>query len=122
REWRMMLGGAFCLAAIALLMQEGYRVFYYGVTRPVPGLPSLYRLTCTLMSDMSCLRIPRAGIYWSAHPVLFIANLTILLSSMAIVTGLVALVFWGGRPEQRIWDRRVSRPPMDTAIREPTAR
>jgi hypothetical protein len=87
----------------------------YGTVRPVPGLPSLYRLYCKLPVDVSCFDIPVAGISWSAHPILFVINLAILLPALTVLAGLLALMLWAWRIEQRILNRRDSRPAIDTA-------
>lgn len=66
-------------AARLLECRRDAQGWLYGTVRPVPGLPSLYRLYCRLPVDVSCFDIPVAGISWSAHPILFVINLAILL-------------------------------------------
>jgi len=113
-----MLAGACCLVGGVALVDTVYQGLVYGTVRPVPGLSSLYRLYCKLAADVGCANLPSPGISWSAHPVLFVVNLAILLPPMTILAGLVALSLWGWRTEQRNLNRRDSRPPIDTAIRE----
>jgi hypothetical protein len=113
-----MLAGACCLVGAIALVDAAYQGLVYGTVRPVPGLPNLYRLYCKLVADVGCVSLPSAGISWSAHPVLFVVNLVVLLPAMTILAGIVALALWGWRIEQRNLNRRDSRPPMGTAIRE----
>jgi hypothetical protein len=118
RKWNWMLAGACCLVGGFALVDAAYQGLVYGTVRPVPGLSSLHRLYCKLAADVSCVDLPSRGISWSAHPVLFVVNLAILLPAMTILAGVVALSLWGWRTEQRNLNRRDSRPLMDTAIRE----
>jgi len=122
REWKVLLAWACCLVLVLTVVHEAYRALVYGIVRPVPGLGSLYRIYCKLAADMSCLDVPLSGISWRAHPVLFVVNLGVLVPAMSVLAALVALMLWGWKTEQRNLDRRASRPPMETAIREPMKR
>jgi hypothetical protein len=119
REWKALLAGAFCLVGVAAFVHEAYRFAAHGTVLSVPGLPSLYRLYCHMTAGSGCLESPSVFISWSVHPILFLINLAVLLASMAVVSALAAVYFWGWKTEQRNLDRRDSRPPLDNAIREP---
>jgi len=122
REWKAMLAAACGLVGLVALVHEGYRVLVYGMVRPIPGLPSLYRLYCRLAADSGCLDMPLARISWNAHPILFVINLAVLLPGVALLAALAPFVVWQWRTEQRNLGRRDSRPPMDRAIRESVKR
>ena len=127
REWRVISGGGFFLAVLFLAVLAGfcyelYRAWAYGTIHPLPLVPTLHGLYCSLTADSGCLPIPSDRISLLTHPVLFFVHLGVLIALAIVVLALVLLFFWGWRIELQGLARRESKPPLDNAIRETTKR
>ena len=127
REWRVISGGGFFLAVLFLAVLAGfcyelYRAWAYGTIHPLPMVPTLHGLYCSLTADSGCLPIPSDRISLLTHPVLFFVHLGVLIALAIVVLALVLLFFWGWRIELQGLARRESQPPLDNAIRETTKR
>src|SRR5919108_2710958 len=127
REWKLILSGAFFLGGLLFLCYQIYCGWAYGRMRSLPLLPSVYDLYCKSVIDSGCVRLPANStwISFSAHPTLFLINLAVVILIAIIVTVFLAMfgvAFRSWRIEQRSLQRRDSRPPLDTSIREPIDR
>jgi ABC-type sugar transport system permease subunit len=120
REWKAILIGAVLLGALLFLLYQIYCGWAYGRMRSLPLLTNLYDLYCKSIIDGGCVGLPAytSLISFSGRPILFLINLAVFILMAMIVTVFLGVAFWSWRMEQRNLQRRESRPPLDTSIRE----
>jgi len=109
---------AFLSAGMVFVAYEVYCAWAYRVVRSIPFTRELYDLYCHLVANSGCSGLPSTWISFKAYPILFFASLAVAIAVIVVLGILLSFLFRSWQNQRRNLDRRDSRPPMDSAIRE----